>query len=73
MPDVQGFSGDSKCAGYNDMSAFDVLAICLRRRENKEWCIAFEEVSIKCVALLKKVARVPLDKLACLRVPGRFL
>jgi len=55
------------------MSAFDVLAICLRRRENKEWCIAFEEVSIKCVALLKKVARVPLDKLACLRVPGRFL
>jgi len=53
MPDVQGFSGDSKCAGYNDMSAIDVLAICLRRRENKEWCMALGEVSKSAKALLR--------------------
>ena len=72
MPGVQGFSGDSKGAGYNDMSAPDVLAICLRRRENEVWCRG-EEGSKSATALFKKVSGVPLDKLACLRVPRRFL
>ena len=55
MSDVQDFSGDSKGAGYNDMSALDVLAICLRRRDNRVWCRG-EEGSKSAIALFKEGA-----------------